>query len=123
MSMRSLTFRGSNALRGVLQWPGARKPREETEMSLTQIVVQVLEAAHADAERQTARDARLDALAARLEDQATMVLELTDAVRGLIARWDSVARPPTTHPVSVHNGAPAFEKVPLTAVAHAAPAD
>lgn len=91
-------------------------------MSLTQIVVQVLEAAHADAEQQTARDARLDALAARLEDQATMVLELTEAVRGLIARWDSVARPPTTHPVSVHNGGPAFETVPLTPVAQAAPA-
>jgi hypothetical protein len=66
-------------------------------MSLSQIVIQVLEAAQADAERQTARDTRLDALAARLEDQAAMVLELTEAVKGLVARWDSPQRPDPAH--------------------------
>jgi hypothetical protein len=84
-------------------------------MSLSQIVIQVLEAAQADAERQTARDTRLDALAARLEDQAAMVLELTEAVKGLVARWDSVARPPALHPTSQHNGAPPPDaRVPVT---------
>jgi hypothetical protein len=90
-------------------------------MSLSQIVIQVLEAAQADAERQTARDTRLDALAARLEDQAAMVLELTEAVKGLVARWDSVARPPALHPASQHNGAPPPDaRVPVTPPAVAA---
>jgi hypothetical protein len=91
-------------------------------MSLSQIVIQVLEAAQVDAERQSARDTRLDALAARLEDQAAMVLELTEAVKGLVARWDSVARPPALYPASQHNGAPPPDaRVPVTPPAVAAP--
>lgn len=78
---------------------------------LTKILLDVINAAEHDVATQAARDARLDALLARVEDQGLLLLQLAEQVTQvsatlatLVARYEAVTAP--VRP-AVGNGAPA----------------
>ena len=67
-------------------------------MSLLSILVQALETAQAEAQHEAERSKQLSTLMSRLDDQGTMILELSEQVKQLVARYDQLAKPPTLQP-------------------------